>query len=291
MPFDPIRPLKLAHGVAFADLYSADGASKVDSLFIAHLEAADAGLASRIAAARANPDALPRKDESSLLIALGPHVEDFLGALFGIEGEVQALEARHHELAPLYAVKRQFVQRKAMNTHRADAAAAFDGAALRRDLEQALGGAFTELGFAEAVTKWQQEDTADAAALDVALRYAAWASHTPEGRAAHKGGVLFRAPRKLDYMNLVPLELTHVNGVDAWKIPDGHERRREGFALTDPGMNLASALDPVALLHLVPRAGQRFLRARASREAARRAPPPDNPFKKSLFGVTLAGCP
>ena len=74
---------------------------------------------------------MPRKDESSLLIALGPHLEDFLGALFGIEGEVRALEARHHELAPLYAVKRQFVQRKAMNTHRADAAAAFDGAALR----------------------------------------------------------------------------------------------------------------------------------------------------------------
>ena len=40
-----------------------------------------------------------------------------------------------------------------------------------------------------------------------ALRYAAWASHTAEGRAAHKGGVLFRAPRKLDYMKLVPVEL------------------------------------------------------------------------------------
>ena len=46
------------------------------------------------------------------------------------------------------------------------------------------------------------------------MRYAAWAAHTPEGRAAHRGGVLFRAPRKLDYMQLVPLESTHVNGVD-----------------------------------------------------------------------------
>ena len=142
MPFDPIRPLKLAQGVAFADLYLAAGASKVDLLFIAHLEAADAALASRLATARADPDALARKDESSLLIALGPHVEDFLGSLFGIEGEVATLEAKHHELAPLYAVKRQFVQRKAMNTYKADAVAAFDGIALRRELEHALGGSY-----------------------------------------------------------------------------------------------------------------------------------------------------
>ena len=34
--------------------------------------------------------------------------------------EMRALEAKHHEQAPLFAVKRLFVQRKAMNTHRAD---------------------------------------------------------------------------------------------------------------------------------------------------------------------------
>ena len=244
MPFDSHRPLKLAHGLAFADLYSADGASKIDGYFIAHLHAADAALAARLTGARL---------ESGRTVAKG-RVEPaargrdrisrtFSARCSSIEGEVRTLEARHHELAPLYAVKRQFVQRKAMNTYRPDAAAAFDGAALRRDLEQALSGPFTELAFAEAVTRWQQEETANARALDVALRYAAWASHTPEGRAAHKGGVLFRAPRKLDYMNLVPLELTHVNGVDAWKAPGGHVRRREGFALTDAGIDLPSALD------------------------------------------------
>ena len=45
------------------------------------------------------------------------------------------------------------------------------------------GGGFTELGFAEAVTRWQQDETGNAPALGVALRYAAWASHTAEGRA------------------------------------------------------------------------------------------------------------
>ncbi len=159
-----------------------------------------------------------------------------------------------------------------MNTYRADAAATFDGAALRRELEAALGAPWSELGFATAVTRWQQDETANAAALDIALRYAAWASHTAEGRAAHKGGVLFRAPRKLDFMRLVPIEVDAVDGVDAWKLAGGHVRRREGFALTDAGHGSAGRPRSVALLHLVSRAGQGLVRARPPREAARRRP-------------------
>jgi NADPH-dependent glutamate synthase beta subunit-like oxidoreductase len=287
----PTPTLKLPHGLAFADLYSADGAARVDGRFVDHLQSADAALAARLTAARVNPAALDRKGESELLIALGPHLEDFLAALFGIEADVRTLEARHHELAPLYAVKRLFVQRKAMNTYRADVAATFDGPALRRDLENALGAPFTELGFANAVTRWQQDEAANAAALDVALRYAAWASHTPEGRAAHKGGVLFRAPRKLDYMNLVPIEHTRVNGVDAWKLAGDHVRRREGFALTDPGMDLVGALDHSHYCIWCHEQGKDSCARGLFEKKPAGAAPLDNPFKKSPFGVTLAGCP
>ena len=290
MSADPIRSLELAHGLAFAQLYTVDGAARIDGLFVAHLGTVDASLAERLAAARANPDALDRKGESELLIALGPHLEDFLAALFGIAVEVRALEAQHHALAPLYAVKRLFVQRKAMNTHRAEVAATFDGPALRRDLDAALGAPFTEHGFAEAVTRWQQDEAANAAALDVALRYAAWASHTPEGRAAHKGGVLFRAPRKLDVMKLVPLELTHVNGVDAWKLAGEHVRRREGFALTDAGMDLEHALDHSHYCIWCHEQGKDSC-AHGLIEKKPAGAAADNPFRKSAFGVTLAGCP
>src|SRR6478672_7687077 len=89
MPFESNPSLKLAHGLAFADLYSVDGAVRIDKSFIAHLQAADAALAAKLAAARADPKALSRKDESTLLIALGPHLEDFLAALFAIEGDVR----------------------------------------------------------------------------------------------------------------------------------------------------------------------------------------------------------
>jgi hypothetical protein len=66
------------------------------------------------------------KDESSLLIDIAPHLEDFLAHLFGITAEVRARGA-HHELAPLLRSSGS-VQRKAASTYKAEAAT-FDGAA------------------------------------------------------------------------------------------------------------------------------------------------------------------
>ncbi|MFO1324108.1 MAG: FAD-dependent oxidoreductase [Burkholderiales bacterium] len=281
--------LTLAHGLAFADLYSEDGARRIDALFVAQLRGADAALAERMAAARADPSTVPGKAEADLLLALAPHVEDFVADLFGIASDVRALEARHHELAPLFAVKRQFVQRRAMNAHKADVAATFDGPALRGTLEAALGGPFSELAFANAVTGWLADEAAHASTLDVATRYAAWAAHTPAGRAAHRGGVLFRAPRKLDYMKLVPLEAEQRHGVSAWKLPADHGlRQRDGFALTDRGTDLAGGLDQA---HYCIWCHEQGKDSCARGLPDKKAPPGEVPFKKSPFHVTLAGCP
>ncbi|MGC1816739.1 MAG: FAD-dependent oxidoreductase, partial [Casimicrobiaceae bacterium] len=238
---------------------------------------------------------------------------------FGIGRELRALEARHHELAPLFAVKRQFVQRKAMNAYKADAAAQFDGAALRAQMVALIGPhdavpAF-ELAFAQAVTRWQDDEAANAAALDAALRYAAWAAHTTAGKAAHRGGVLFRAPRKLDLLHLVPVESIAQNGIDVWQLPAAQGlRRREGFGLTDRGTDLVGALDQAhyciwcheqgkdscarGLLEKrphpnpLPQAGEgERPRPDAPTQAGEGVEAPVNPFKKSAFGVTLAGCP
>jgi NADPH-dependent glutamate synthase beta subunit-like oxidoreductase/NAD(P)H-flavin reductase len=294
--------LRLAHGLAFDDLYSVEGAATIDERFLAHLTRTDCALAERLLRARADPAVVPAKEESALLIDVAPHLEDFLAELFGIEEAVRTLEARHHALAPLYAVKRQFVQRKAMNAFKADVAATFDGPRLRGDLEASIGQhddvqAF-ELAFARAVAAWQQDEAAHAAALDVALRYAAWASHTHEGKAAHRGGVLFRAPRKLDLMRLVPVETVVVNGVPALQRPsDEGLRRRDGFALTDSGTDLVGSLDQAHYCIWCHEQGKDscahgLVEKRAAPRADASAPSPrGDPFKKSVFGVTLAGCP
>src|SRR3954468_17158604 len=97
---------KAGFGLGFADLYAREGLVKIDRAFVAHLGETDQDLANRLLTARAEPGALEAKVESELLIELGPHLEDFLGRLFGIEEPVRALQARHHDLAPLYSVKR-----------------------------------------------------------------------------------------------------------------------------------------------------------------------------------------
>src|SRR5215813_5353974 len=179
--------LKLGFGFDFPDLYSTAGLSRLYDAFCAWLSHTDSALASRLAAARADPQRLSRLDESELLVAVAPHVEDWLAQLFGIETEVTRMQAAQHELAPLYACKRQVVQRKAMNKYKADEAAAFDADALRAELEARIGEPLSdlsgELAYARQVGEWALDEAAHASDIDLALRYAAWAAHTPpEGR-------------------------------------------------------------------------------------------------------------
>ncbi|HEY8242098.1 MAG TPA: FAD-dependent oxidoreductase [Casimicrobiaceae bacterium] len=287
--------LRLSHGLEFADLYTTAGVEAVDRLFATQLALADAPLAERLAEARRAPDALGTKAEGDLMIDVAPHVEDFLATLFGIEDEVRALEAAHHALAPLYAVKRQFVQRKAMTAHKADAAATFDAAALRSALEARIGapivGRRHEVAFADAVTAWLKDETANAESLDLAMRYAAWAAHTPAGRSTHRDGVLFRAPRKLDPMKLVPIVPVKHAGVTAFTLDEHHHRERAGFALTDPGTDLIGGLDQAHYCIFCHEQGKDSCSRGLFEKKPADGVPLENPFKKSPFGVTLAGCP
>ena len=122
-----------------------------------------------------------------------------------------------------------------------------------------------------------------AAALDLALRYAAWALHAPAGQAQHGHGVLFREPHKLDPQRLVPVSTVTEQVITRHGLAADHLRRREGFALTDPGGDLHLRPGPGQLLHLVPQPGQGFVLARPAREAGG--------FKHSALGVPLQGCP
>src|SRR5580704_4539825 len=168
--------ITLKHGLAFDDLYRRDGLARIDALFVAHLQASDVELHNRLLTARRDPDALSDKAESDLVVDVAPHVEDFLGDLFGIAPELRAVQERHHELAPIYAVKRLFVQRRAVKGVTADAAAAIDGPALAAQLEARFGAALSELVFARNVAHWMECEAEHQADLDLAASYAGWAT-------------------------------------------------------------------------------------------------------------------
>ena len=281
--------LKLSHRLSFPDLYRREGLLRVDAAFMQALEKTDRALSLRLNAARADPDALAPKQESELLIALAAHLDAFVAELFGIEDAVRRLSARHHDLAPLYGCKRLFVQRKALHRYGVEAAAAIDGGAIRAELSALFGGEFSELAFAQHVARWQQDESAHSHELDLALRYAAWAAQTPAGKAFHHSGVLFKAPHKLDYQHLVPLVADTATGYTAYTAHGGHLRRREGFKLTDQGTDLVGALDQAHYCIWCHEQGKdscsKGLKEKGAAGKGRAS------FKRSPFGVILAGCP
>jgi NADPH-dependent glutamate synthase beta subunit-like oxidoreductase/NAD(P)H-flavin reductase len=283
MPDTATPSLSLAHGLAFADLYRPERLARLDALFLDALGQADAELMSRLVAGRADPCTLDAKAESELLIAVAPHLERFVVGLFGIAAEVDALAAKHHALAPLYRCKRLFVQRQAMRAHKPDEAAGFDGDALAAELSTRFGGAFDELTFARHVTAWMDDEATHKDDLALSARYAAWALHSAEGKARHKSGVVFKAPHKTDPLHLVPIQTVPRHGADLIELPAAMQRHREGFGLTDPGTDLVGALDHANYCI--------FCHNQGKDSCSKGLKEKDGSFKKSPFGVTLAGCP
>jgi NADPH-dependent glutamate synthase beta subunit-like oxidoreductase/NAD(P)H-flavin reductase len=275
--------LTLGFDLRFEDLYRRDGLLRLDRCFVDFLQRRHPDLHGRLMAARAAPDGMAGKPESDLIVELAPELEDFIAELFGIAGEVRALRLRHDALAPLYAVKRLFVQRRAAKKYSLDQAATFDGQALRRELELLLGGELTELRFAEGVEAWMKAEAAHAAPLDLAARYAAWAVHTSEGQRLHKSGVLFKVPHKVDPYHLIPVETEVVDGVTMLKLPPAHRRARDGFALTDPGTDLTGALDQANYCI--------WCHNQDKDSCSKGLKEKSGEFKKTPFGVVLAGCP
>ena len=85
-------------------------------------------------------------------------------------------------------------------------------------------------------------------------------------------------------MHLVPIETIEVDGVRMARLPQDRWRHREGFALTDEGMDLNHALDQMNYCIWCHAQGKdscsKGLKDRKT-----------GAFQKTVFGVTLAGCP
>ncbi|MEI8326164.1 MAG: FAD-dependent oxidoreductase, partial [Betaproteobacteria bacterium] len=286
--------LNLNFGLHFAQLYQRDGLLALDAHFLQELDAAAPALAEQLAGARLHPDALTPKAESALLIEVGPYVEDFIAKLFRIEAAVGQLAQSHHELAPLYVIKRQFVQRNAAKKISPEEAAEFDGPALRAQIEVLLGAPFDELRFAVQVQAWLEDDAVHAGALELAKRYCAWAFHTEAGQATHRGDILFREAHDVHPENLVPTAQQHQqDGYSTFTIQPEHIRRRRGFALTDSGADLRGALDQANYCILCHKQGKDSCSTGLKEKQPKDGAPLVGKavFKKSPFGVLLAGCP
>jgi NADPH-dependent glutamate synthase beta subunit-like oxidoreductase/NAD(P)H-flavin reductase len=275
--------LSLAFGLAFDDLYRREGLVQLDAIFLDELRESAPALHARLLSARENPASLNPKQNSDLIIELAPYLEDFLGRLFGIEPELAELQSRHSELAPLYLVKRRFVQRKALTGYTVERASAIDGFAVAAELETLIEEPLTERSFANHVSRWLRAEPEHKQHLDLAALYAAWATLSPQGKAKHRRGVLFKLPHKLDYYHLIPVEPVVSDGLVRLELSSDHWRHREGFQLTDPGTDLTGALDQA---HYCIKCHNQEKDSCSTGLKEK-----NGAFKSTVFGVPLAGCP
>jgi NADPH-dependent glutamate synthase beta subunit-like oxidoreductase/NAD(P)H-flavin reductase len=273
----------LAFGFSFEDLYRRDALVRLDSVFMDRLALTDPALQQRLEAARLNPEALEKKQLSELILELSPYLEDFIGELFGITAELRALQRRHFALAPLFAVKRRFVFKKAASGMTPEKAEALDGPGLAVQLETLFGEAVSEGTYVDHVSRWLDDEKLHAQQLSIAAQYAAWAALSPAGREKHHHDVLFKLPRKLDPVHLIHVETVPLEGASAFQLHPSHWRQREGFGLTDPGADLRGAIDE-ATYCIKCHNQHKDSCSTGMREKT-------GEFKKSVFGVTLNGCP
>ncbi|MBF0249582.1 MAG: FAD-dependent oxidoreductase [Alphaproteobacteria bacterium] len=267
--------LTLGFGLTFEDLYDDVALARVDGAFLDRLPG---GLRDRLRAARADADGMETKAEADLLLDLAPHLDAFMGALFGIGDALAAVSRMHADLDGLYACKRLFVQRRALKGKSQADAEVLDGPALEAALAPKLGGRLTQFSFARAVMDWDGDDAA------LALDYALWATLSDAGRARHADDILFRQPGHPDFQNLVRADETEVAGVKAVQFAPDRQIPRDGFALTDPGCDLVGALDQAHYCVLCHDRGKDSC-SHGIRDKATGA------FQKNPLGVTLAGCP
>src|SRR5438477_1631970 len=150
-------------------------------------------------------------------------------------------------------------------------------------LSLAFGFRFEDLYSVAGLARLDGEFVRALAAADLALaeRFSAWAADTQEGRCRHRSGIHFKPPQRVDPMQLVPVKTDASAGYSVHTLH--HIRRREGFALTDAGTNLAGALDEANYCIWCHEQGKDSC-SKGLREKT-------GEFKKSPFGVPLAGCP
>ncbi|MGC1272438.1 MAG: FAD-dependent oxidoreductase, partial [Planctomycetaceae bacterium] len=276
------RSISLRFGFAFEDLYQRDGLVRLDAIFGERLLDRSPELHARLLAARQEPTALPAKQASELIVDLAPYLEDFLGELFGIEPALRDLQARHAALAPLHAVKRKFVMRKAKGRTVEDAMA-IDAASITAELETLLGGPLTERNFAEHVAGWLEREADHPRQLELAAEYAVWAALAPEGRRKHRHSAVFNIPRKLDMVRLVPVVESRLHDTVQLSLDPEDWRRRAGFHLTDAGTDLAGALDQAGYCVKCHHQGKDSCSTGLRDKSGN--------YQSSVFGVPLAGCP
>lgn len=278
-------------GLTYENLFELDGLQQVDDAFFLRLKKTDSGLSKALLAYRSGSHEFSAQETSELLINCGRELELFIGELFGITHELDALREETVADDPVFLFKKNYVLRKArrrlIKNDVEETFAELDNW-LTKSLKQ---GGFThddrELSVAKLGLYYLKDKDTFGPEIEYLIRWCIMAMTMPDGQRAVKGWVSFKLPTPVDFNALVPTEPVHDTSGHRVAILPTLRRRRNGFKLTDLRMSqreVQSEVDYCIYCH--DHDGDFCSKGFPAKKGE-----PDKGFKINPLGVDLVGCP
>lgn len=284
------RPaLHLASSWRYEDLFHHQGLARLDQEFLAYLGGRDAALSDQLASFRAGTEAHTPLSQSTLLLAIAPHVEGFIARLFQIEEAASKLQAAtlSHDAVMLF--KKQFVQRRARR-YRGEFPETFADLSHWLEDEAARRGlpfADREWAIARLGEQWLGDETHYEGEIERLTRWCALVLNNADIRAGFSGWSSFKLPDRVDHGHLVPVQRIERFGVEMAEGPPAGFRRRDGFHLTDLRMDARHVQSEVHYcLYCHDHDGDFCSKGFPEKKGV-----PELGLKVDPLGVTLTGCP
>ena len=310
-------------GFAYADLYEPTRLADLLSVFDQTVEKHDPDLFAELSAYRAcQGEGMAPEQISELLVRTAPLVGKFVAQLFNVSDvRQQQIEKIRGEFNSIFVYRTEIVGKLA-SRFKGQTTDEWDIAALKTDLATLISTTGHQDLYAHdpefavalvAANLWrlsQQENLNDtdvaelksqlasspfigqtdspaalvAAALDVIYRWSFAAKQVDELRSLTKKWVSFKVPEKTNLENLVAHDSVPQDGYAVWACEQGHERRRDGFALTDKRYAQRQALYEVDhCIYCHDRDNDSCSKGIKNKK--------DGTFKTNHLGALMTGCP
>ena len=310
-------------GFAYADLYEPKRLADLLSVFDQTVENHDPDLFAELSAYRSSQgEGMAPEQISELLVRTAPLVGQFVAKLFNVSDvREQQIEKIRGEFNSIFVYRSEIVGKLA-SRFKGQTIEGWDINALKNDLATLIRATghqdlyAHDPEFAVALVSanlWrlsQQENLNDAdvtelksqlassafigqadspaslvaAALDVMYRWSFAAKQVEELRALTQKWVSFKVPEKTDLENLVAHDSLPRDGFAVWACEQGHERRRDGFALTDQRYAQRQALYEIDhCIYCHDRDNDSCSKGIKNKK--------DGTFKTNHLGSLMTGCP
>ncbi len=276
-------------GFSFHDLFQVEGLNRLDQRFLEYLQGYDKPLHMRLAAYRQSEQPLPPLELSDLLLALAPHLEDFIAHLFGIEEALAASRAATLSSNAVMEFKKQIVLREARRYRGmiAPTFAELDQWLSEQLRHKGLDQSDRELAVSRYAADLLKDPQAHAEALEKLIQWSHLALHSTEGQQAVADWPSFKIPQRVDHAHLVPLQQLKDDLAGRMQGDSTRYRRRDGFGLTDTRMSARAVQSEVHYCIYCHDHDGDFCSKGFPEKKGR----PELGLKIDPLGNTLTGCP